>query len=169
MPSNRNITKIEHKIIRNPALHVVLYRPEIPSNTGNIARLCGASETRLHLVHPLGFEVDDKHLLRAGLDYWHEVDIVHHPSFRSLLEQKERDKSANLIAFSRHADKPYPEAEVKHGDWLLFGQETAGLPAEIHRAFPCYRIPIWGRVRSLNLATCAAILVYHFLHGMGRF
>ena len=80
-----NITKIEHKIINNPALHVTLYQPEIPANTGNIARLCGAAEVRLHLIHPLGFQVDDKHLKRAGLDYWHEVDIRHHESFEEFL------------------------------------------------------------------------------------
>jgi len=76
-----DITKIRHKTLEYPHLHVVLYQPEIPANTGNIARLCGAAEIRLHLIHPLGFRVDDRHLKRAGLDYWHEVDVCHHLSF----------------------------------------------------------------------------------------
>jgi tRNA (cytidine/uridine-2'-O-)-methyltransferase len=79
----RDITEIKHRIIESPHLNVVLYQPEIPANTGSIARLCGAAEVRLHLIHPLGFKVDDKHLKRAGLDYWQEVDIRHHQSFES--------------------------------------------------------------------------------------
>ncbi|MCG2776917.1 MAG: hypothetical protein L6406_14685, partial [Desulfobacterales bacterium] len=90
---------LRHRIVETPHLHVVLYQPEIPANTGNIARLCGAAEVRLHLVHPLGFKVDDKHLKRAGLDYWQEVDIRHHQSFEAFLS--DMDASKNLFAFSR--------------------------------------------------------------------
>ena len=160
----------QHRIIDNPAVHVVLYRPEIPANTGNIARLCGAAEARLHLIHPLGFRLDDKHLKRAGLDYWSEVDIRHYRSFNAFLESNEvgRDKQ-KVIAFSRHAAEDYTKAVVTLGDYLLFGRETMGLPEEIINTHPCYRIPIWGKVRSLNLSTAAGILVYHFLHEMGRF
>ena len=92
----RDITKITHKIIKNPALNIVLYQPEIPANTGNIARLCGAANIRLHLVHPLGFQVDDKHLKRAGLDYWHEVDVRHHGSFMEFLENREGEPGTGL-------------------------------------------------------------------------
>jgi tRNA (cytidine/uridine-2'-O-)-methyltransferase len=163
----RDITEIRHRIIENPHLHVVLYQPEIPANTGNIARLCGAAEVRLHLVHPLGFKVDDKHLKRAGLDYWQEVDIRHHPSFESFLS--DMDAGKNLFAFSRHASEPYTNAQAGKGDYLLFGPETRGLPSHIRHTYPCYAIPIWGNVRSLNLSTTVGIVTYHYLHQMGRF
>lgn len=159
---------MEHNMIENPALNVVLYQPEIPANTGNIARLCGAAKVRLHLIHPLGFRVDDKHLKRAGLDYWHEVDILHHESFKDFLAHK-GNMGGRISAFSKHADQNYVEAEVRHGDYLLFGQETQGLPRSIQDGYPCYKIPIWGRVRSLNLSTSVGIVVYHYLHQMGIF
>ncbi|MGD8227428.1 MAG: tRNA (cytidine(34)-2'-O)-methyltransferase [Desulfobacteraceae bacterium] len=165
----RNISKKAHQIIENPVLNVVLYQPEIPSNTGNIARLCGAAEIRLHLIHPLGFRLDDRHLKRAGLDYWREVDIRQHENFKGFLQSKEQNKEAKLIGFSKKASKVYPEAEVHHGDFLLFGQETLGLPSSIHKSYPCYRIPIWGAVRSLNLSTSVGIVAYHYLHQLGRF
>lgn len=156
-----------HRRLDNPALHIVLCEPEIPANTGNIARLCGAAELTLHLIHPLGFQVDDRHLRRAGLDYWPEVDVRHHQSFPEYLEAK--GGAARILAFSRHADSLYTEASVTHGDHLLFGSETRGLPPEITAAYPCYRIPIWGRVRSLNLSTSVGIVAYHGLHVLGRF
>jgi tRNA (cytidine/uridine-2'-O-)-methyltransferase len=163
----RDITKIKHRIIENPYLNVVLYRPEIPANTGNIARLCGAAEIRLHLIHPLGFSVDNKHLKRAGLDYWDEVDVRHHSDFKSFL--KNMDVKRNLFVFSRHASRKYTEAEMNHGDYLLFGQETLGLPSHIRSSYPCYSVPIWGNVRSLNLSTTVGIVTYHYLNKMGRF
>ena len=166
---SRDIREIEHRIIENPPLNVVLYRPEIPANTGNIARLCGAAVIRLHLIHPLGFKVDDKHLKRAGLDYWHEVDIRHHENFPAFLRSREEGKRGNVIAFSKHASLDYPVAEVRHGDYLLFGQETLGLPTGIRNTYPCYKIPIWGAVRSLNLSTSVGIVVYHYLLQLGRF
>jgi tRNA (cytidine/uridine-2'-O-)-methyltransferase len=149
-----------------PPLHVVLYQPEIPANTGNIARLCGAAEITLHLIHPLGFRVDDRHLKRAGLDYWAEIDVRHHDDFAAYLEAS---GNAARIAFSRHAERLYTETSPSRGDHLLFGPESRGLPPEITGAYPCCRIPIWGRVRSLNLSTCAGIAVYHWLHTVGRF
>jgi len=163
----RDISKIEHRVIEDPWLNVVLFRPEIPANTGNIARLCGAAEIRLHLIHPLGFRVDDRHLKRAGLDYWHEVDIRHHADYKSFLSNTDAD--GRIIGLSRHASEPYTEAHIRRGDYLLFGQETLGLPPEIREAIPCYKIPIWGNVRSLNLSTSAGIVAYHFLHQTGRF
>lgn len=164
----RDITKIEHRIIKDPALNIVLYHPEIPANTGNIARLCGAAEIRLHLVHPLGFQVDDRHLKRAGLDYWREVDVRHHESFNGFLKNEGCPKKST-ISFSRHASRDYTEAKIRHGDYLLFGSETKGLPLEIRDTYPCYKIPIWGRVRSLNLSTTVGVVVYHYLHQMGLF
>jgi len=149
-----------------PYLHVVLHQPEIPANAGNIARLCGAAELRLHLIHPLGFKVDDKHLKRAGLDYWSEIDLCHHESFEAFLNSKEEGR---VIAFSSHASQDYPKAKVRRGDYLLFGKESVGLPQSIREAYPGYRIPIWGKVRSLNLSTAVGIVAYHYLHRMGRF
>ena len=156
------------KTIENPVLNVVLYQPEIPANTGNIARLCGAANVRLHLIHPLGFRTDDKHLKRAGLDYWPEIDITHHNSFDGFLEYGGKN-SPDLIAFSKHAAPLYTEALVKRGQFLLFGQETQGLPEDIRKKYECYRVPIWGRVRSLNLSTTVGIVVYHFIHKLGVF
>lgn len=163
----RDITNIEHRVLQNPFLNVVLFRPEIPANTGNIARLCGAAEIRLHLIHPLGFSVDDKHLKRAGLDYWSEIDVRHHRSFEEFLGGM--DQNRNMVALSRHASLAYTKAEVGRGDYLLFGQETKGLPLHVREACPCYAVPIWGRVRSLNLSTTVGIVAYHFLYKMGRF
>lgn len=162
-----NIAAIRHRELEDPYLNVVLYQPEIPANTGNIARLCGAAEIRLHLIHPLGFRVDDRHLKRAGLDYWHEVDIRHHAGFDEFLAG--RDMGRKLVAFTRHVSTPYTHAKVNRGDYLLFGQETMGLPSAIRESYPCYAIPIWGRVRSLNLSTTVGIVAYHYLHRMGRF
>ena len=161
------MTTIKHRVLEDPHLHVVLHRPQIPSNTGSIARLCGAAEIRLHLIHPLGFGVDDRHLKRAGLDYWPEIDVRHHRGFEAFLEEMERGR--RLLAFSRHATGAYTSARVEHGDYLLFGGENLGLPSSIKEAHPCYAIPIWGRVRSLNLSMSVAIVAYHYLHKMGRF
>ncbi len=163
----RDISKIKHRAIEDPYLHIVLYRPEIPANTGNIARLCAAAEITLHLVYPLGFALDDKRLRRAGLDYWPEMDIRHHVNFNSFLDDIKDE--GNLLVFSRHASKLYTEAEVSRGDYLLFGQETMGLPAKVREAHPTYAIPIWGKVRSLNLSTTVGIVTYHYLHQLGRF
>ena len=157
----------EHAVLKDPHLHVVLYQPEIPANTGNIARLCGAAQMRLHLIHPLGFSVDDKHLKRAGLDYWPEIDVQHHRDFDVFLSSM--TESSRLLCFSRHAETMYPLANVKHGDYLLFGRETLGLPPHVRNAYPCYRVPIWGKVRSLNLSTTVGIVSYHYLHSLGLF
>lgn len=165
----RDISRTEHKTLTDPPLNVVLYQPEIPYNTGNIARLCGAAAIRLHLVHPLGFRVDDRHLKRAGLDYWREVDVLHHQSYEDFLEGLRTKTMGRLMSFSRHGGEVYTRARVHHGDYLLFGSETRGLPPHVRDAFPCYRVPIWGNVRSLNLSTTVGIVVYHYLHQMGRF
>ena len=164
----RDIIKKDHKVIENPSLNIVLYQPEIPANTGNIARLCGAAGIRLHLIHPLGFRVDDKHLKRAGLDYWQEVDIRHHINFDDFSE-KEKVNPKNLASFSKYASMTYTKAEIKFGDYLLFGQETQGLPLYIRKKYNSYRIPIWGNVRSLNLATAVGIVAYHYMHELKLF
>ena len=160
---------MDHKVIEDPPLNVVLYQPEIPANTGNIARLCAAAEIRLHLIHPLGFQVDDRHLKRAGLDYWYEVDVRHHQSLEALLISQGGDVGEGLIAFSKYGRRDYTKAEVEHGAYLLFGKETLGLPRDIRMTYPCYHLPMWGKVRSLNLSTTVGIVVYHYLHQLGRF
>ena len=157
----------KHVVLKDPPLHVVLYQPEIPANTGNIARLCGAAQMRLHLIHPLGFSVDDKHLKRAGLDYWPEIDVQHHQDFDAFLKSMTED--SRLLCFSRHAEAVYSQAKAKRGDYLLFGRETLGLPLRIRKTHPCYRVPIWGKIRSLNLSTTVGIVSYHYLHSLGLF
>ena len=158
----------EHIIIKDPFLNIVLYQPEIPANTGNIARLCGAAMMRLHLIHPLGFSVDDKHLKRAGLDYWQEVDVTHHQNFNAFLKSDHEIKN-RLYCFSKSAEHIYTEAAVSKGAYLLFGSESTGLPERVRKEFPCFRIPIFGNVRCLNLSTSAGIVAYHYLNEMGRF
>jgi tRNA (cytidine/uridine-2'-O-)-methyltransferase len=163
----RTVTSVNHVVFRDPYLHVVLFQPEIPANTGNIARLCGATELPLHLIHPIGFRLDDKHLKRAGLDYWPQVDVREHPDFDHFLKRK--NEQSRILAFSRHASEPYTNAEISRGDCLLFGAETQGLPLPIRRLYPCYAIPIWGNIRSLNLSTAVGIVTYHYLQRLRRF
>ncbi len=140
-------------------INVVLVEPEIPPNTGNIARLCAATCSRLHLVRPLGFRTDDKSLKRAGLDYWQYVDITYHDSIHTFLESVPREM---LFLFSKRACTPYVDAPFRQGAYLLFGKETRGLPRWLLDSMPhrCFRIPMWGRTRSLNLSTAAGIVVY---------
>lgn len=146
-------------------LNIVLVEPEIPPNTGNVARLCGAAELSLHLVHPLGFSVDDRHLKRAGLDYWHLVNVVHHRNVEEFLGDYGQNR---LFAFSKKADIIYTEAPFSRGCFLLFGKETAGLPEMITTKYPSFRIPMTGRVRSLNLATSVGIVAYEALRQINR-
>jgi tRNA (cytidine/uridine-2'-O-)-methyltransferase len=147
--------------------HIVLIEPEIPPNTGNIARLCGATGTVLHLVGKLGFSTDDRTLKRAGLDYWNEVDIHYWQDF----EQVQRgNPGARFFFTSKKAEKYYTEAGFQEGDFIVFGKETQGLPDEllgknIERAI---RIPIFGKVRSLNLSTAAGIVLYEALRQTGQ-
>lgn len=158
----------EHVIIKEPFLNIVLFQPEIPANTGNIARLCGAAMLRLHLIHPIGFSVDDKHLKRAGVDYWHTVDVTHHKNLDTFLSSDSGIKD-RIICFSKSAEKIYTKAQVSKGTYLLFGPESVGLSLDIREEYPCFRIPIWGNVRSLNLSTSVGIVTYHYLNKMGCF
>lgn len=149
-----------------PKIHVILVNPEIPPNTGNIARMCGATGTPLHLVHPLGFSTSDKALRRAGLDYWSQVEVSHH---KSLEEALNASGEGPLILFSARAEKSYLEAPYARGARLVFGPETRGLDPSVLSAHPdsVYRIPIWGKVRSLNLSTAAGIAVYEAYRQLG--
>ncbi len=159
------------KKISNPALHIVLYEPEIPANTGNIARLCAAAELPLHLIHPLGFKTDDRHLKRAGLDYWTEVEVHEHEDFSVFTAfWQANSPTAPLVALSARAAESYNRCPLRqHGMGLIFGPETRGLPPEITSRFPTFAIPMWGRVRSLNLSTAAGIVAYHFLERLQMF
>jgi tRNA (cytidine/uridine-2'-O-)-methyltransferase len=143
--------------------NVVLVEPEIPPNTGTTARLCGATNSVLHLVKPLGFSTDDKHLKRAGLDYWEYVNIVYWESFDDFLTAQDERR---LYFFTKKTDKPYSEAQFKPGDFLVFGRETKGLPEEVIKLYKdrCYTIPMSNpKIRSLNLANAAGIVLYEAL------
>lgn len=150
-------------------LQVVLVHPEIPPNTGSIARLCAATLVRLHLVRPLGFSLDDRYLKRAGLDYWPFVDLAVHEGWEEFVA---RERPADLRLFSARAARSYLEAEYEAPGpvHLVFGGETRGLPPEILEAFAaeCYRIPIFSpNVRSLNLSNAVSIVVYEALRRRG--
>jgi tRNA (cytidine/uridine-2'-O-)-methyltransferase len=142
-----------------PRLEVVLVEPEIPPNTGNVARLCAATRSTLHLVHPLGFKTDDRHLKRAGLDYWDRVKVRHHADINAFLNHA---AGRRLLLFSKRASTPYTRAPFEPGAFLLFGKETRGLPSWLMERYQgcCFAIPMWGEVRSLNLSTAVGIVVY---------
>jgi len=146
-------------------LHVALIEPQIPPNTGNIARLCAATDTALHLIEPLGFSLDGAELKRAGLDYWDAVDLWVHPTWRHFREAIARER---CWYFSARATASLWDARIPDGACLVFGNETQGLPARILEKHPerVYRIPMAGAVRSLNLATAAGIVLYDVLKGL---
>jgi len=149
-------------------MHVVLYQPEIPPNTGSVARLCAATLTPLHLIEPLGFEIDDKHLKRAGLDYWEFVDLHMHSSWQQFLE---KSTGKRLLYFSKKASRSYTQVSFAEDDYLVFGPETRGLPEEwvALNAERALRIPMMGSaVRSLNLSNAVAIVLYEGLRQLGK-
>lgn len=141
------------------SFHIVLVEPEIPANTGNIARTCAATGTHLHLVRPLGFQTDDRTLKRAGLDYWHAVNVHYHDSFDEVREQFSQNR---FFFASTRASKVYSEFAYQDGDFFVFGKETKGLPQELIDAnlSTCIRMPMTDAVRSLNLSNSAAIVLY---------
>lgn len=142
--------------------NIVLVEPEIPQNTGNIARTCAATGCRLHLVRPLGFEVSDKYLKRAGLDYWQYVEISYWDSFAALQSAYPQGK---FYYFTTKGRSRHSDAAFKEGDFLVFGKETKGLPEELLKDHPdeCLRIPMIDQTRSLNLSNSVAIAVYEGL------
>ena len=145
------------------SLNIVLVEPEIPPNTGSIARLCGATNSVLHLIKPLGFSTEDKHLKRAGLDYWKYVDIVYWENFDSFLQAQ---KELQLFFFTTKTDQPYTSARFDEDSYLIFGKETKGLPEEILTLYHerCYTLPMPNtHIRSLNLAMTAGIVLYEAL------
>jgi tRNA (cytidine/uridine-2'-O-)-methyltransferase len=148
------------------SLHVALVEPEIPPNTGNIARLCAATATPLHLVGPLGFSVDDRAVRRAGIDYWHLVDVRRHLDLAHL---RNALPDGRWILFSASAQQSYLDAAYGPGDVLLFGRESVGLPDDLLARDPksVFGIPTLGPVRSLNLANAVAIVLYEALRQTG--
>ncbi|GEL66249.1 tRNA (uridine(34)/cytosine(34)/5-carboxymethylaminomethyluridine(34)-2'-O)-methyltransferase TrmL [Marinilactibacillus psychrotolerans] len=146
--------------------HIVLFEPQIPANTGNISRTCAGTNTHLHLIKPLGFETDDKHLKRAGLDYWNEVEITYHESLEAFIEYS---KEGRLYLISKFANKIYSDedfADTTIDHYFIFGKETTGLPEPFMRKYEedCLRIPMNDEhVRSLNLSNTANILIFEAL------
>lgn len=143
-------------------LNIVLVEPEIPQNTGNIARTCAATGAKLHLVRPMGFEVDDKKLKRAGLDYWYLLDITY---YENLADFYEKNPEGNFYYFTTKAQKRHSDIEYPDKCYLVFGKETKGLPEELllKNKDTCVRIPMIDDARSLNLSNSVAIAVYEAL------
>lgn len=147
-------------------LNVVLYQPKIPQNTGNIARTCAAVGAKLHLIRPLGFSVRDRYLKRAGLDYWHMVEIVYHDTMTDFIEKYD---GKNLNFITKKASKTYDTIDFSGDVFLIFGKETSGLPEELlkRNRKRCYRIPMKADARSLNLSNAVAVIVYEACRRVG--
>jgi len=152
-------------VLTDPLLHVALFHPEIPPNTGNVGRLCVGYDLVLHLVHPLGFDIDEKAVRRAGLDYWKHVRLVEHRDAGAFWAWAE---GRRVHAFTTRAERPFTAARWAPGDVLLFGPESVGLPASVVDAVveaggDAWRIPMWGPIRSLNLANAVSVATIHAL------
>lgn len=146
-------------------MHIVLFEPEIPSNTGNISRTCAVTGMTLHLIKPLGFSLADRYLKRAGLDYWDKLDLRIHENFEDFLSKQ---PDARMFMFSTHAEKNYTEIAYQNDDYLVFGPETRGLPPKIRDCYgTAVRIPMGKDIRSLNLSNSVAIGAYEALRQLG--
>lgn len=143
-------------------LNIVLLEPEIPANTGNIGRTCVATNTRLHLIEPLGFRLDEKSLKRAGMDYWKDLDVTTYINYEEFLE---KNPGAKIYMATTKAQKVYTEVHYEPDCYIMFGKESAGIPEEIlieHKE-DCVRIPMMGDIRSLNLGNSVAVILYEAL------
>jgi tRNA (cytidine/uridine-2'-O-)-methyltransferase len=139
-------------------LNIVLVEPEIPNNTGNIGRLCVGTESRLHLIHPFGFVINDKNLKRSGLDYWVHLDVTEYQNVSEWMQHLE--DTSRVFLMSSHAQKSIYEAEFQDGDWLVFGKESVGLSAEVLSQFDNHlTIPMSKLIRSFNIANSVAFVV----------
>lgn len=147
------------------ANHIVLFQPEIPSNTGNIARTCLGTDTTLHLIHPLGFSTDDKMLKRAGLDYWKNVDVIEHKSLEELYTLHPEGKYYYIENFGTKNCYDVDFSNIEEDYFFVFGRETSGIPKEVieGKEDHCIRLPMNEKIRSLNLANTAAIVIYEVL------
>ncbi|MBE5964857.1 MAG: tRNA (uridine(34)/cytosine(34)/5-carboxymethylaminomethyluridine(34)-2'-O)-methyltransferase TrmL [Lachnospiraceae bacterium] len=147
-------------------LNIVLHEPEMPANTGNIGRTCVATNTRLHLIEPLGFMINDKTLKRAGLDYWKDLDVTIYSCFEEFLE---KNPNAKIYMATTKAHKVYTEVEYEDDAYIMFGKESAGIPENILVDYEdtSIRIPMVGDIRSLNLSNSVAIVLYEALRQQG--
>ena len=147
-------------------MRIVLFEPEIPANTGNVARTCAVTGAELHLIKPLGFSIDDKHLKRAGLDYWHQLKVCLHDNLQSLFEEYPEGR---FIYLSTKGKKRYSDFQFREDDFLVFGKETAGLPRQILEGNQEYtlRIPMLPDRRSMNLSNTVAVVVFETLRQLG--
>lgn len=145
--------------------NIVLYQPEIPQNTGNIARTCVLTDCKLHLIKPLGFELDEKHLKRAGLDYWKYLELEIHESYEAFRKKYGHNK---IYLASTHGGEHYDEVKYEEGDFIMFGRETCGVPESVHNECEDIRVPmIKSSARSLNLSNTVAIITYEGLRQIG--
>jgi tRNA (cytidine/uridine-2'-O-)-methyltransferase len=154
-------------ILGQENLNIVLFQPEIPQNTGNIARTCVLTNSRLHLIKPIGFSLDEKHLKRAGLDYWSELDLTLYDSYEEL---REKYKDSTFYFSTTKGKNYYEEVKFNQGDFIVFGRESSGLPDSIRESDPnrCIRVPmIKTSLRSLNLSNTVAIVAYEGLRQIG--
>lgn len=147
-------------------MNIVLFEPEMPLNTGNIGRTCVATNTRLHLIEPLGFKLNEKAIKRAGLDYWDKLDVTVYCDFQDFLD---KNPGAKIYMATTKAPKVYTEVSYDPDCYIMFGKESAGIPEEIlvDHEEDCVRIPMWGDIRSLNLSNSVAIVLYEALRQNG--
>ncbi|MBQ6833140.1 MAG: tRNA (cytidine(34)-2'-O)-methyltransferase [Lachnospiraceae bacterium] len=147
-------------------MNIVLYEPEMPANTGNIGRTCVATNTKLHLIEPLGFKLSEKHLVRAGLDYWDKLDVTVYSNFEDFLA---KNPGAKIYMATTKAQKVYTDVKYEPDCYMMFGPESRGIPEEILVKYPetSVRIPMWGDIRSLNLSNSVAIMLYEGLRQNG--
>ncbi|MBQ5933758.1 MAG: tRNA (cytidine(34)-2'-O)-methyltransferase [Lachnospiraceae bacterium] len=147
-------------------MNIVLHEPEIPENTGNIGRTCVATDSVLHLIKPLGFVIDDKHLKRAGLDYWPKLKYFVYESYEDFLA---KNPNAKIFYATTKAKRCYSDVSFGPDDFIMFGKESAGIPEEIlvDNESTCIRIPMWGDIRSLNLGNSVAVILYEALRQNG--
>lgn len=148
-------------------MHIVLVEPEIPANTGNVARLCAVTGSSLHLVKPLGFSVDDRHLKRAGLDYWDMLDIYYYDSIYEVLDKYQQYSKFFLTS---HCSRPYTKVNYDENSLLVFGKESVGLAEELRQKYvdDCIRIPMVDGARCLNLSNAVAVVAYEALRQLGK-
>ena len=147
-------------------MNIVLLEPEVPANTGNIGRTCVATNSRLHLIEPLGFKLNEKMLKRAGLDYWDKLDVTVYSDYQDFLD---KNPGAKIYMATTKAHKVYTEPEYEPDCYIMFGKESAGIPEEIllDNQENCVRIPMWGDIRSLNLSNSVSIVLYEALRQNG--
>ena len=147
-------------------MNIVLLEPEMPANTGNIGRTCVATNSRLHLIEPLGFKLNEKMLKRAGLDYWDKLDVTVYSDYQDFLD---KNPGAKIYMATTKAQKVYTEPEYEPDCYIMFGKESAGIPEEIllDNQENCVRIPMWGDIRSLNLSNSVSIVLYEALRQNG--